>query len=570
MKSQTKPTTPQVSWLLIVAVGLILSLNSHAQVVIGSWQDNTGDGWIDWGNQSSITAPANSGKYSFVSGVVSGYPQSLQIRHSGVSQCLALKLQDLPGGVAAFLTNHLLSFTYSVPPAAASGATAGYSQLFELVINATNYGFVAQSFANLTSTGDTTDNQANQPNFYFDSTSPARSQVVTLNYSNILSATTATPESGYIELIFSFNTGGGAPTNYFINNVVLSGGPATPPPPPAATNVVIGSWQDNDGDGWIDWGNKESIVATTNVGKYSFVSGAVAGYAQSLQIGHSGFNQNLAIKLQDLPGGVAAFRTNHLLSFTFSVPVGTGGGYSEVAELAINAEGYSFTPQPFNAAWSSTGDNASNDGTKPRFFFSNGSPVQTQRVTLDYSAVLPSLPADPGWLELIFAFNNGGGAPTNYFINNVVLSGGSGSVTNPPAGPLTFTFALLNGPTNSSLNSSNGVFTWRPLVSQANTTNLVTVKVTDNSAPPQSATNSFNVIVNPLTPAAISSFAVNGAQATLTVDGTQGPDYTVLFSTNLVNWQALFTTNSPVVPVTLAIPVFATNSAAFYRAQMVP
>jgi hypothetical protein len=576
MKSQNKPTTAKVSWLLLCALGLTLSLSSPAQVVIGSWQDNDGDGWIDWGNQSSITAPANVGKYSFVNGAVSGYAQSLQISQAGYNQNLAIKLHELPGGVAAFLTNHLLTFTFSVPPSSASGATAGFSQLFALSVNATGYGFVDQSFANLTSSGATNDNQANQPNFYFDAVSPARSQVVTLNYSNILAGIAATPENGYIELIFTFNNGGGAPTNYFINNVVLSGASVPPPPPPPpSTNTVIGSWQDNDGDGWIDWGNQFSITNAANVGKYSFVSGAVTGYPQSLQIGHSGVSQCLAIKLQELPGGVAAFLTNHLLSFTYSVPAaaasGATAGYSQLFELAINATGYGFTSQSF-ANLTASGVTNDNQGNQPNFYFDSTSPVRSQVVTLNYSNILSAIAATPenGYIELIFSFNTGGGAPTNYFINNVVLSGAFESATNPPTGPLEFTFSLLSGPTGAAINATNGVFTWRPLVSQANTTNLVTVKVTDDSAPPQSATNSFNVIVNPLVPAVIGSFAVNGAQATLTVDGTQGPDYTVLFSTNLVNWQALFTTNSPVVPLTLTIPVAATNPAAFYRTQMVP
>jgi hypothetical protein len=565
-------------WLLIGSAALMLPAGSFAQV-IGNWQDNDGDGWIDWGNALSITNTANTNKYKFVSGVVSNYSQSLQIGHSGVSQCLAIKLQDLPGGVAAFLTNHLLSFTFSVPSAASSGSTAGFSQLYELAVNAQGYGFNSQSFANLTSTGDTNDNQGNQPNFYFYPGAPARSQLVTLNYSNILSAVTATAESGYIELIFSFNNGGGAPTNYFINNVVLSGSSGSvtnPPPPPASTNVVIGSWQDNDGDGWIDWANQFSITNAANAGKYSFVSSAVMGYPQSLQIGHSGVSQCLAIKLQDLPGGVAAFLTNHLLSFTFSVPSaassGSTAGFSQLYELAVNASGYGFNSQSF-ANLASTGDTNDNQGNQPNFYFYTGAPARSQVVTLNYSNILSAITAtaESGYIELIFSFNNGGGAPTNYFINNVVLSGGgSGSVTNPPTEPLTFTFTLLNGPANSFLNSSNGLFTWRPLVSQANTTNLVVVKVTDNSAPPQSATNSFMVGVNPLTPATISSFTVSGGQPILTVDGTQGPDYTILSSTNLVDWQSLFTTNSPTVPVVIALPVSATNHAEFFRVEMTP
>jgi glucuronoarabinoxylan endo-1,4-beta-xylanase len=147
---------------------------------------------------------------------------------------------------------------------------------------------------------------------------------------------------------------------------------------------------------------------------------------------------------------------------------------------------------------------------------------------------------------------------------NIIVS------TNPPPSTNLFTFTLLNGPANSSLNPSNGVFTWRPPASQASTTNLITVAVTENFAPNLSATNSYNLIVNPLTPTVIGSFALSSGQASLTVNGTQGPDYTLLASTDLVNWQPLFTSNSPPMPLTLALPFSNTNPAQFYRIQISP
>ena len=67
--------------------------------------------------------------------------------------------------------------------------------------------------------------------------------------------------------------------------------------------------------------------------------------------------------------------------------------------------------------------------------------------------------------------------------------------------PLSLTFSLLSGPTNATLtqvDATSAQFSWTPLPSQANTTNLITVQVTDSGTPSQSATNSFNVTVNPL------------------------------------------------------------------------
>jgi hypothetical protein len=145
------------------------------------------------------------------------------------------------------------------------------------------------------------------------------------------------------------------------------------------------------------------------------------------------------------------------------------------------------------------------------------------------------------------------------------------SDTNQPA--QTLTFALLSAPTNAAvapLNNTNAVFTWRPLVNQAGTTNLVTVQVSDGGTPALSATNSFTVVVNPLVLPAISSFAISGGQAVLTTTGTLGPDYTVWASTNLVNWQALMTSNSPALPVSLVDTNFNAYPQRFYRIQIGP
>jgi glucuronoarabinoxylan endo-1,4-beta-xylanase len=142
--------------------------------------------------------------------------------------------------------------------------------------------------------------------------------------------------------------------------------------------------------------------------------------------------------------------------------------------------------------------------------------------------------------------------------------------TNPP--PQTLTFSLLSAPTNATLtplNNTNAVFTWRPLVSQANTTNPITVQVVDSAS--LSATNNFNVIVNPLAQPTVSSINVVGGQVSLVATGALGPDYTLWASTNLTSWQVLFTSNSPVTtPVTLVDTNFNANPVRFYRIQLGP
>jgi pectate lyase len=125
--------------------------------------------------------------------------------------------------------------------------------------------------------------------------------------------------------------------------------------------------------------------------------------------------------------------------------------------------------------------------------------------------------------------------------------------------PQTLTFSLLNAPVNATIDTNSGVFIWRPLVTQANTTNPVTIEVSDSGTPSQSATQSFTVTVNPLTqPNATASIGAGG-QLHLTVAGQVGPDYAVQASTNLTGWQTIFTTNSPPTP----FDWIDTNTAAF-------
>lgn len=133
-------------------------------------------------------------------------------------------------------------------------------------------------------------------------------------------------------------------------------------------------------------------------------------------------------------------------------------------------------------------------------------------------------------------------------------------------------FSLLSAPTNAGLaavNGTNGVFTWRPTVSQAGTTNAVRVRVADNNTPSLSATNNFTVTVNPVSQPVLGPAGITNGTVMLKVTGIQGPDYTLLSSSNLFAWQAIYTTNSPLLPMTLT-DTNAGATARFYRIQLGP
>ncbi|HXT12629.1 MAG TPA: carbohydrate binding domain-containing protein [Candidatus Angelobacter sp.] len=137
--------------------------------------------------------------------------------------------------------------------------------------------------------------------------------------------------------------------------------------------------------------------------------------------------------------------------------------------------------------------------------------------------------------------------------------------------PQTLTFAPANTiPAGASVNPTNGVFSWRPFVSQANTTNVIRISVTDNGQPNLSATNSFTVIVNPMSRPIVSSVTTNGSEIDLVVNGPSGPDYTLLTSTNLVNWRPVLSVSSPVPPVTLVDTNYPNGPERFYRIQLGP
>jgi beta-galactosidase len=143
--------------------------------------------------------------------------------------------------------------------------------------------------------------------------------------------------------------------------------------------------------------------------------------------------------------------------------------------------------------------------------------------------------------------------------------------TNLP--PLTLTFDLLGGPAAATLdqiNNSNAVFTWRPAVSDANTTNIVLLSVANNGLPSLSATQSFSIVVNPLVAPKISAAEAGNGGITLRLDGQAGPDYAVEISTNLLNWNTVLITNSPAMPWQWTDTNQAALPAQFYRLKMGP
>jgi hypothetical protein len=143
------------------------------------------------------------------------------------------------------------------------------------------------------------------------------------------------------------------------------------------------------------------------------------------------------------------------------------------------------------------------------------------------------------------------------------------SVTDTDSPPQTLTFALLAGATNASLNTNSGAFSFRPLVTQANSTNNFTLKVSDNGTPPLSAAQSFSVIVNPPSAPGIGNISAAGGQFSFNVSGQSGPDYAIETSTNLTQWSNVFITNSPALPFNWT-DAATSSPVRFYRVKLGP
>lgn len=225
-------------------LGLMMATAAGAQVLIGGFQgpgDPTDQGWIDAKTGDSIT---NDAYCSFATGVVSNYPDSLAVSvnatNGGVFGYPSLELQMTAADIAAFNTNSWITFTFSVPGGTYTG---GYSQIYNLALNASGYGYHNLSWTNALEMGQTNNTTpGSNPNYYFNNgANSEQTMVVTINYASVTNAIITNGE-GYVQLTFQGNQGGGAPLSpaWYINSVVLSQNPfgALAPAAPAGEFIV--------------------------------------------------------------------------------------------------------------------------------------------------------------------------------------------------------------------------------------------------------------------------------------------------------------------------------------------
>jgi hypothetical protein len=81
----------------------------------------------------------------------------------------------------------------------------------------------------------------------------------------------------------------------------------------------------------------------------------------------------------------------------------------------------------------------------------------------------------------------------------------------------------------------------------------------------------FVVTVSPLVQPQFSPVSLmSGSQLVLQVNGASGPDYQIQASTNLVNWSAVLTTNSPPMPFVWTNNITNDPPVNFFRVLVGP
>jgi hypothetical protein len=139
----------------------------------------------------------------------------------------------------------------------------------------------------------------------------------------------------------------------------------------------------------------------------------------------------------------------------------------------------------------------------------------------------------------------------------------------------TLAFSLVNPPLGAVIGPASGQFEWRPPVALADSTNLVQVRVTDwnpdaVNAQQLSDTQSFTVVVAPLTPVLLTPVSLAGGTFQVEVSGMVGPDYVLQATEDWMIWTNLATNTPAALPIMFSDPEAGAFSNRFYRVLLGP
>lgn len=423
--------------------------------------------------------------------------------------------------------------------------------------------------------------------------------------------TTGNNSAGYLLTSASFKTAGlvffsGTSTvqPYYLHFYANSDGSAIPLQTNMSANVAFA-----DGD-WLQWSGLSVPLAPNSTYAWSFgKAGSTSGW-EAMAVSSGNQNAGGEIGLFPPGGGLVTFGGSHVFDAVFDLGLATNGAMmchllanigdtflsctSAQSELRIHAvkrrngnTGVMFiNTDPLiaiAAAVSITNGGAvASTGTRYQFSFTNfigandnpSYAVASNSVSGlggQFTVVIPAYTL----VDLLLSPAPSNTPPALAGISNRMANVGqtvafTASATDTDQPPPTLSFSLLAGTTNATLNPNSGAFSWRPLVAQAGSRNVFTLKVADNGSPVLSATQNFTVTVNPLARPALSVLGWSSGRIGFQVSGDAGPDYVVQGSTNLTDWKTLLVTNSPTMPFLWTDTNAAVLPAQLYRVAVGP
>lgn len=163
-------------------------------------------------------------------------------------------------------------------------------------------------------------------------------------------------------------------------------------------------------------------------------------------------------------------------------------------------------------------------------------------------------------------------APTLSTVADLALHAGmalrlTNNATDADFPPNTLTFSLPTAPAGAAVHPTTGYLLWTLTATNAGTTNLFTVRVTDNGSPALSATNSFRVRIIP--PPETSATSVPPNSVRLAWTSAPRSRYRVEYANNLssLTWQPL----GNIITATASVTMFIDTPAQqrFYRIVVV-
>jgi len=169
-------------------------------------------------------------------------------------------------------------------------------------------------------------------------------------------------------------------------------------------DVVIGDFEGGVAEtGWGQWlSNSVQPFQDISVSNEAATSGSY-----SAKIDRAGWAQTLAYSA-GAAGTIADFQANNTLEFDVIFPATAQSGWAELFQLVLNSQHGGFT-QVQGVSQVGWGD--------------GGGGAQTLSFAVDYSAIRQTWidNGSPGWVELIFAFNDDGNHPVKH-VDNVRLT----------------------------------------------------------------------------------------------------------------------------------------------------